>query len=117
MEPKARFIHGVFAFEGRGLESPFPLHPHATYTAPSDKRGQLIYLRGGNATDELVYLTLVRNGTEVMRYFPLGAKAAMHVPLAVVEDLMPETKVDVHIAAPKGLAGAVVIDFGIIEID
>ena len=116
MEPKPRFIQGVFAFEGRGLEAPFLLDPRATYVVPGDKRGQLIYLRGGNSTDELVYLTLVRDG-KTLRYFPLGAKAGMHVPLAVVEDLFPESKLEVFVAAPKATAGVVVIDFGIIEVD
>jgi hypothetical protein len=116
MEPKPRFIHGVFGFEGKGLEAPFLLDARATYTVPRDKRAQLIYLRGGNATDELIYLTLVRDG-KTMRYFPIGAKAGMHVPLAVVEDLFPESKLEVFIAAPKGISGAVVIDFGIIEVD
>ncbi|MEY4513755.1 MAG: hypothetical protein RLZZ450_5877, partial [Pseudomonadota bacterium] len=41
----------------------------------------------------------------------------MHVPLAVVEDLFPESKLEVFLAAPKGTAGVVVIDFGIIEVD
>jgi hypothetical protein len=41
----------------------------------------------------------------------------MHVPLAVVEDLFPESKLEVFVAAPKGTSGAVVIDFGIIEVD
>jgi hypothetical protein len=116
MEPKPRFIHGVFAFEGKGLEAPFLLDPRATYAVPRDKRAQLIYLRGGNSTDELVIVTLVRDG-KTFRYFPLGAKSGMHVPLAVVEDLFPESKLEVFIAAPKGTAGVVVIDFGIIEVD
>ena len=116
MEPQPRFIHGVFAFEGKGLEAPFLLDPRATYTVPRDKRAQLIYLRGGNSCDELVYLTLVRD-QKALRYFPLGAKSGMHVPLAVVEDLFPEAKLEVFIAAPRGVAGVVVIDFGIIEVD
>jgi len=116
MEPKARFIHGVFAFEGKGLDSPFLLDARAVYVVPRDKRAQLIYLRGGNATDELVCLSLVRDG-KLMRYFPLGAKAGMHVPLAVVEDLFPESKLEVFVSAPKGLAGTVIVDFGILEID
>jgi len=116
MEPKPRFIHGVFAFEGKGLDAPFLLDPRAMYVVPKDKRAQLIYLRGGNSTSELVCLTLVRDGRP-MRYFPLGAKAGMHVPLAVVEDLFPESKLEVFIGAPKGTAGTVVIDFGLLEVD
>lgn len=116
MEPKPRFIHGVFGFEGKGLEAPSLLDGRAVYAVPRDKRAQLIYLRGGNSCDELIYLTLVRDG-KPMRYFPLGAKASMHVPLAVVEDLFPESKLEVFVAAPKGTSGLVVIDFGIVEVD
>lgn len=116
MEPTPRFIHGVYAYEGKGLEAPFLLDPRATYTVPRDKRAQLIYLRGGNSADELVYLTLMRN-ERPLRFFPIGAKAGMHVPLAVVEDLFPEAKLEVYIGAPRGLTGVVVIDFGLIEVD
>ncbi|MET0287141.1 MAG: molybdopterin oxidoreductase [Polyangiales bacterium] len=116
MEPKPRFIHGVFGFEGQGLEAPFLLGASATYAVPRDKRAQLIYLRGGNSCDALIYLTLVRDG-KTMRYFPIGARAGMHVPLAVVEDLFPESKLEVFLAAPKGCSGQVVVDVGIIEVD
>jgi hypothetical protein len=51
-----------------------------------------------------------------VRLFPIGAKAAMHVPLAVVEDLQPDTRIEVFIGAPSGESGAVVIDIGLIEI-
>jgi len=116
MENEPRFIHGVFAFEGRGLEHSYPLDARASYAVPRDKRAQLIYLRGGNSSDELVVVTLMRDG-KTFRLFPLGAKAGMHVPLAVVEDLFPESKLEVFIAAPKGTAGFVAIDFGLIEVD
>ena len=116
MEPQPRFIHGVYAYEGKGLELPFLLDPRATYTVPRDKRAQLIYLRGGNAGSELVYLTLMRDG-KALRYFPIGAKAGMHVPLAVVEDLFPESALQVFIGAAKGTAGVVVVDIGLIEVD
>ena len=48
----------------------------------------------------MIYLVLTRRG-HPMRYFPIGAKGAMHVPLAVVEDLTPETEIEVLIAAPE----------------
>jgi hypothetical protein len=116
MTPTPRFIQGVFSFEGKGLDSPYDLGAEARYTVPADKRGQLIYMRGGNSGDDLVYLVLTRDG-KPMRYFPIGAKAGMHVPLAVVEDLFPESKLAVLLAAPKGSRGTVVIDFGIFEVD
>jgi hypothetical protein len=116
MEPQPRFIHGVFAFEGKGLTAPSLLDPGAIYKVPRDKRAQLIYLRGGNSSGELIYLTLMCDG-KALRYFPIGAKSGTHVPLAVVEDLFPEAKLEVFIAAPAGVAGTVVVDIGIIEVD
>jgi assimilatory nitrate reductase catalytic subunit len=56
----------------------------------------------------------MRDG-EPMRYFPIGAQAACHIPLRVVEDLPPETQLAVHVAAPESGAGTIVVDIGIIE--
>jgi hypothetical protein len=36
--------------------------------------------------------------------------------LAVVEDLEPETSVELMILAPEGLSGTVVVDLGLVEI-
>jgi hypothetical protein len=116
VDPIARFIQGVYGFEGRGLETPSLLSPKATYSTPADKRSQFIYIRAGNSCDELVYLLLMRDGA-AMRYFPIGAKDDMHVSLAVVEDLAPESKIEIHIGAPIGKTGAVVLDCGLLELD
>jgi hypothetical protein len=116
MNPNPRFIHGVFSFKGRGLASFSALDEKARYTVPRDKRAQLIYVRGGNSSDGLICLTLTRDG-KPMRFFPIGAKASIHVPLAVVEDIFPESKLEVLVSAPEGVQGAVVIDFGLLEVD
>ncbi|HTT74798.1 MAG TPA: hypothetical protein VMF50_02335 [Candidatus Binataceae bacterium] len=110
-----RFLQGLYYFEGRGLDKPLPLAPAAGYSVPFDKRAQLIYFRAGNPAEDLIYLVLTRNG-KAMRYFPIGAKAAIHVPLAVVEDLNPEDKMEMLIAAPAGLKSPVVVDVGFVEI-
>jgi assimilatory nitrate reductase catalytic subunit len=52
-----------------------------------------------------------------MRLFPVGARASVHVPLAVVEDIFPESRLEVLVAAPEGVSGTVVIDVGILEVD
>jgi hypothetical protein len=116
MNPTPRFISGVFPFEGRGLDSPAALGSKASYAVPSDKRAQFIFFRAGNSLDELVYVTLMRDG-KIMRYFPIGAKNCLHVSLAVVEDIFPETKLEVFLAAPKGSVGTLVLDIGLLEID
>ena len=115
MDATPRFLNGVFDFVGRGLAQPSLLDPALTYTVPFDKRSQLIYLRAGNSLDEMVYLVLTRDGAP-MRFFPIGAKAGFHVPLAVVEDLHPETKLEVFLAAPEGMGGTIVLDIGLMEI-
>jgi len=116
MDSTPRFIQGVFPFEGRGLETPGAIGPGTDYTVPADKRAQFVYLRAGNSADKLIYLVLTRDG-KPMRYFPIGGNAGVHVPLAVVEDIFPESKLAVLLAAPKGVSGTVVLDVGLVEVD
>ena len=82
---------------------------------PSDKRAQPLYFRAGNSSAEMIAILLMRDG-KPMRYFPIGAKSSAHVQLAVVEDLTPETKLDLMIVAPEGVSGTVVVDLGLVEI-
>ena len=115
MLEKPAFIQGLFSFEGTGLENPMSFQPPVTYQVPSDRRSQTIYLRAGNASPELIYLVITRRG-KPMRYFPVGAKNAVHVPLAVVEDIPGGSPVEILIAAPAGLKSSVLIDIGFLEI-
>ena len=114
METKSVFLNGVYEFTGAGLASANSLGG-VGYVVPSDKRAQLLYIRAGNSSAELVVVIFVKDG-KPMRMFPVGAKDAIHVPLVVVEDLNPDTKVEVFVAAPAGVAGHIVLDIGIIEI-
>lgn len=116
MKPKPKFIQGAFAFEGAGLAEPKALEAAGVYKVPGDKRAQLIYMRAGNSSEELVSLVLTKNGSP-LRYFPIGAKSSFHVSLAVVEDIFPESELSILLAAPAGTKGVVVIDFGLVEID
>jgi len=115
MNETPKFIQGVFTFRGAGLTRLAPLAPAAIYKVPYDRRAQLIYLRAGNATSELVYLALNRGG-KAMRLFPVGAKESVHVPLSIVEDVEPESELELCVGAPEGLDGAIVIDMGVLEI-
>jgi hypothetical protein len=112
---KPIFLQGLYPFEGAGLETPAALKPEITYKVPTDKRSQLIYFRAGNSSAEMTYVLFRRDG-KPMRYFPIGAKDATHVSLAVVEDLQPDTVLEVLVAAPKGVAGSVLLDIGLMEI-
>jgi hypothetical protein len=116
MSPTPRFIHGVFAYEGRGFETPFGLGDKASYTVPSDRRAQMVYVRAGNSGTELINLQLLRDG-KLIRYFPIGAKASVHVPLAVVEEMFPESKLELQLAAPAKSSGTLVVDIGFVELD
>jgi hypothetical protein len=110
-----RFLQGVFAFDGLGLDEPSLLDPTLTYTVPAGCTTQPVYFRGGNSSDDLVYVTLMRDGVP-MRYFPIAAKGATHVSLRVVEDLLSDTVLELFAAAPKGVGGSLVVDLGLIEI-
>lgn len=110
-----RFRQGVFSFEGMGLDAPFLLDPSLTYTVPAGASTQPVYFRGGNSSDEMVYVALVRDG-QPMRYFPIAAKGATHVSLRVVEDLLSDTVIELFAAAPKGATGTLIVDLGLVEI-
>ena len=116
MIEKAAFIQGLFAWEGLGLDKPTPFKPGAIYRVPGHKRAQTVYFRAGNPSAEMIYLVLVAGG-KVMRYFPVGAKGAIHVPLAVLEDIYPNTAVEILVAGPAGMKSSVVLDVGFVEID
>jgi len=115
MQETPRFVQGVFSFEGRGLERPVPLDRSAVYVVPRDKRAQMTYLRAGNSSAEMIYVLLSRDG-KPMRYFPIGAQGSIHVPLVIVEDVHPETRLELLVGAPEGTRGAVVVDMGLVEI-
>lgn len=110
-----RSLQGIVPFEGKGLHAPFPLGAAFSYVVPPGTTAQAMYFRGGNSTSELICVILMRDGAPT-RYFPIGARAATHVPFRVVEDLPPDTHLELHLAAPDGLAGTLVADFGVVEI-
>lgn len=110
-----RFLQGVFTFEGRGLDAPYLLDESLTYKVPPGTSTQPLYFRGGNSTDEMIYLSLVRDGRP-MRYFPIAARGSAHVSLRVVEDLLSDSVLELFVGAPKGLSGTVVVDAGLVEI-
>ena len=116
MLEKPVFIQGLFVCDGHGLGHPRSFDPPVIYEVPADKRSQTIYFRAGNAASEMIYLVLTAGG-KPMRYFPVGAKGAVHVPLAVVEDLSPGTRVEILGAAPEGMKSPVLLDVGFMEID
>ena len=116
MLEKPVFLQGLFPYEGAGLNKPRTFTPALNYRVPNDRRAQLVYFRAGNPSNELIYVLFQRN-SKPMRYFPIGAKGATHVELAVVEDLEPGTVLDVLVGAPETLNSSVLIDVGLVEIE
>ncbi len=110
-----RFLQGVYPISGEGLTKPGPVDAALRYTVPSGCSAQALYFRGGNSTGELVYVLLLRDGAP-MRWFPIGARADTHVPLRVVEDLPGGSVVELHVAAPEGVSGELVVDLGLVEV-
>lgn len=110
-----RFLQGAYAFEGAGLDKPVPLDGALSYVVPPGSTTQPVYFRGGNSTKEMVSVVLMRDGTP-MRWFPLGARGSTHVSLRVVEDLLADTRLELHVAAPEGCSGTVVVDLGLVEV-
>ena len=115
MLEKPAFIQSIAAFDGCGMDCPVSFSSPLTYTVPSDKRAQTVYFRAGNAAAEMICLVLTRGG-QPMRYFPVGAKGAIHVALAVLEDPPPGSVMEILVAAPKGLQSTAVLDVGFMEI-
>lgn len=110
-----RFLQGVFGFEGQGLDKPALLDPSLTYTVPEGVTGQVLYVRAGNSSSELVTVVLAFDGTPA-RWLPVGAREGMHVSLRVVEDLLSGSTVEIHYSAPEGAAGSLVVDLGLVEV-
>ncbi len=110
-----RFLQGIFPFTGLGIDKPAPLVDSPSYLVPDGSVAQTLYLRGGNTTDELIIVVLMKDGVP-MRYFPIGAKSDVHVPLRVVEDIESGSAVELHVSAPVGVTGWVVLDVGLVEI-
>jgi len=109
-----RFLQGVFPFEGAGMDKPAAISPELSHVVPEGVVSQALYFRGGNSSDELVSLVLMRDGVP-MRYFPIGAKADVHVPLRVVEDVDGGSVLELRLLAPEGLTGTLVVDLGLVE--
>jgi hypothetical protein len=63
----------------------------------------------------MIAVVLFRDG-KPMRYFPIAARGATHVALRVVEDLLGDTVLELHVAAPSGCSGTVVVDLGLVEV-
>lgn len=113
MASTPRFLQGVFSFTGNGLDKPELIDPSLSFVVPEGATAQPLYFRGGNSSAELIVVTLLRDGRS-MRVFPVGAKSGVNIALRVVEDVDPDTVLELVLAAPAGTTGEVVVDFGLV---
>jgi assimilatory nitrate reductase catalytic subunit len=115
MASQNRFLQGVYGFTGTGIDKFALIAPELVRLVPDGVINQPLYFRGGNTSDELIVVVLLRDGVP-MRYFPIAAKGDVHVPLRVVEDIEGGSALELHLAAPAGLAGSVIVDLGMVEV-
>ena len=111
---KNLFLQGILQFDGAGLEKPVPIHSQRSRYVPDGVINQTLYFRGGNSSAELITVVLMRDGIP-MRYFPIGAKGHVHVPLRVVEDIEGGSLIELRLLADTGVSGSVVVDLGMVE--
>ncbi len=69
-------------------------------------------MRAGNTTEGMVNITVLKDG-KAMRYVPVAAKSAIHVPLAIVDELRPGTEISIAVAAKA--PGKLILDVGVLE--
>ena len=62
----------------------------------------------------MLNITLLQNG-KVMRYVPVAAGSAIHVLLAIVDELRPGTEVSVAVAAEG--SGTLILEVGVLEVN
>jgi len=108
------FFQGVFPFLGSGLTNPRLLNSELIYTVPTGCKAALMYFRGGNASDQLIYLSVMSDGV-ARRYFPIGPQDGTHVELVIKDEISPGTRLELHLAAGSGVMGTVVVDVGFLE--
>ena len=109
-----RFLQGRFPFVGTGFESLDAIDASLAITVPDGATLQAVYFRGGNSTDSMITVALMHNG-EPVRYFPIPAQGATHVPLRLVEDFIEGAELSLALTAPASTQGTVVIDLGLVE--
>ena len=86
MHTTPRFLQGVYAFEGKGLDQPLPVDGALSYVVPDGVLAQPVYFRGGNSADELICVLLILTGQ------PLAGLAEVLAGLAAVFVAMSKIK-------------------------
>ncbi len=99
--------------EGEGIDSPQDLN--LTYSVSQGCTAGIQYVRAGNTTEGMINITVLKDG-QAMRYVPVvAAGGAIHVPLAIVDELQPGT--EISIAATAEGSGKLILDVGVLEVN
>lgn len=104
-------LQTIATFEGHGLLSPQPLG--LSYVVRDGHAAGLFYFRAGSTVSGMVNISIMRDG-KLMRYFPIAPGSAIHVSLAIVEELPERTRIEVF-AAGEG-SGTLILDIGYLEV-
>ena len=105
-------LQTITNIEGEGIDSPQDLN--LTYTVSQGCTAGVQYVRAGNTTEGMINITVLKDG-KAMRYVPVAAGGAMHVPLAIVDELQPGTEFSIAAAAVR--SGTLILDIGILEVN
>ena len=108
------FFQGVLPFLGDGLMNPRLLNPEMVYTVPAGCNAALMYIRAGNASDQMICLSVVGDG-RVRRYLPIGPQEGSHVELVIKDAIPAGTRLELHLSTGPGVLGTVVVDVGFLE--
>ena len=111
----AIFLQGIFPFVGHGIHEPLSLNESLRYTVPKGTICEALYFRCGNFSDDLLYLTLNADGVPT-RYVPVSPKGDADIAMLALDAYHPDTLIEICIAAPRSLAGSVVVDVGLVAI-
>jgi assimilatory nitrate reductase catalytic subunit len=112
---KRAFIEGMDSQEGAGSACPGPFDPAMKYTVAGGKRGQVNDFRAGKACANSIGPVETHDGARI-HDFPVGAGAAIQVPLRVVEDRGAGNRIEVLSAAANNGETLVQLDIGLLEI-
>jgi assimilatory nitrate reductase catalytic subunit len=104
-------LQTLTVIEGSGLDAPQPLG--LSYTVPRERTAGMFYFRAGSSVSGMVNISVMRD-SKLMRYFPVAPNSAIHVSLAIVEELPAGTRIDI-LAAAEG-SGTLILDIGYLEV-
>jgi assimilatory nitrate reductase catalytic subunit len=104
-------LQTITIFEGRGLDAPASIG--LSYVVGAGRTAGMFYFRAGSTVSGMVNVSVMRDG-RLMRYFPIAANSAIHVSLAIVEELPAGTRIEI-LAAGEG-SGTLILDIGYLEV-